>query len=307
MNSAITFRHLRYFIATAETGKFQLAAEKTNMSASAVADAVKHLEELLGIQLFNRHSKGVTLTYDGHRFLNNSSSIIKLLDDSIFAFQNETVNVEGKIVLGASISVMGYFLPKPLGEFEKVYPNVQIDLIENSRVELEHQLVDGEIDLAFVITSNVSISEKIEIETLFRSNRTLWCSENHRFASMESIPMKEISKEKYIMLDIDESEANTHKIWNRFSLKPNVRAKLSSVEAVRGFIANEGGVAVLSDLLYRPWSLDGIRIISKTIQEPIPTMNLGIVWNRNRQLSEAEQHFIDFLKNNSKIRDYSPN
>lgn len=306
MSSAITFRHLRYFIATAETGKFQLAAEKTNMSASAVADAVKHLEELLGVKLFDRNSKGVTLTYDGHRFLDNSSSIIKILDDSIFAFQNETFNVDGKIVLGASVSVMGYFLPKPLGEFEKVYPNVQIELIENSRELLEQSLLDGEIDLAFVITSNVSISENIEVETLFRSKRTLWCAESHEFSGMKTVNMRDIAEEKYMMLTRDESEANINLIWNRFSLVPNIRAKSTSVEAIRGFVAAERGVTILSDLLYRPWSLDGTRIVSKTIEEPIPTMNLGIIWNRNKQLSSAEKYFISFFKRNSKRRDYSP-
>ena len=300
MSSAITFRHLRYFIATAETGKFQLAAEKVNMSASAVADAVKHLESLLGAQLFDRHTKGVTLTYDGHRFLNNSSSIIKLLDDSIFAFQNETMNVEGKIVLGTSVSVMGYFLPKPLAEFEKIYPNIEIELIEDSRELVEQKLVVNELDLAFIITSNVTISENVNVETLFRSSRTLWCSENHRFADFEKISMKEIAKEKYIMLDIDESVTNSNLIWNRFSLKPNMIVKSNSVEAVRGFVAGERGVTILSDLLYRSWSLDGNRIISKEIEEPIPTMNLGIIWNRNRELTKAEKLFIDFFKSNAK-------
>lgn len=306
MSSAITFRHLRYFIATAETGKFQLAAEKTNMTASAVADAVKHLEQLLGIQLFDRHSKGVTLTYDGHRFLNNSTSIIKLLDDSIFAFQNETLNVEGRIVLGASSSVVGYFLPKPLGEFEKVYPNVQIELIENPRELLEQHLLDGKVDLAFVLTSNVSTSENIEIETLFRSKRTLWCAESHKFAGMKKIHMREIAEEKYMMLTRDESEANINVIWNRFSLKPDIRARSTSVEAIRGFVASERGVAILSDLLYRPWSLDGTRVLSKVIEEPIPTMNLGIIWNRSRKLTSAEEHFIEFFKRNTKNRDSSP-
>ena len=309
MSSAITFRHLRYFIATAETGKFQLAAEKTNMTASAVADAVKHLEKLLGIKLFERHSKGVSLTYDGHRFLNNSNSIIKLLDDSIFAFQNETLNVEGNITLGASVSMMGYFLPKPLGEFEKVYPKVRIEVIENSRERLEQQLLDGQIDLAFVITSNVSLSENenIEVATLLRSKRTLWCAENHRLADIEKVQMNEIADEKYMLLVSDESEVNTHLIWDHFSLKPNIRARSTSVEAVRGFVASERGVTILSDLLYRPWSLDGTRILSKTIEGAIPTMNLGIIWNRNRQLSSAEEHLIEFFKRNSKNRDYSPN
>lgn len=306
MSSAITFRHLRYFIATAETGKFQLAAEKTNMSASAVADAVKHLEELLGVKLFERHRKGVTLTYHGNRFLNNSSSIIRLLDDSIFAFQNETLNVEGKITLGASVSVAGYFLSKSLGEFEKVYPNVQIELIEDSRELLEQHLLDGKIDLAFVISSNVSISEQIELETLFRSKRTLWCSENHKFADMEKIRMQDIAKEKYMMLASDECEENINLIWDQFALKPDIRVRSMSVEAVRGFVAAERGVTILSDLFYRPWSLDGTRVVSKQIEEPIPTMDLGIVWKRNKQLSSAEENFIEFFKRDSKSRDYSP-
>ena len=69
MSNPITFRHLRYFIATAETGKIQLAAEKVHMSPSAVADAIKNLEEILETQLFDRHRTGMKLTYDGHRFL----------------------------------------------------------------------------------------------------------------------------------------------------------------------------------------------------------------------------------------------
>lgn len=307
MNSAITFKHLRYFVATAETGKFQLAAEATNMSASAVADAVKHLEELLGVQLFDRHSKGVTLTHDGHRFFHNSTSIIKLLDDSIFAFHNETLNVKGKIILGASSSVVGYFLPKPLEGFEKVYPNVHIELIENSRRQLEQQLFDGEIDLAFVLTSNISKPEHIAVETLFCSKRTLWCSENHRFASLAKVSMRDIAKEKFMMLTKDETETNLKVIWNRFSLEPDINTKSNSVEAIRGFVASGRGVTMLSDLLYRPWSLDGSRVLSKTIAEPIPTMNLGIIWNRNRQLTSAEKHFIDFFKKNAGYKDSALN
>ena len=62
MNNSLTLRHLRYFIATAETGKIQLAAEKVHMSPSAVADAIKNLESILGIDLFDRHRYGVILT-----------------------------------------------------------------------------------------------------------------------------------------------------------------------------------------------------------------------------------------------------
>ena len=299
MNSSLTLRHLRYFIATAETGKIQLAAEKVHMSPSAVADAIKNLESILGIDLFDRHRYGVILTYDGHRFLNSAQRILNMVDDSIFAFQNQKKNTEGRFILGASVSVVGYFLPIPLGQFEKIYPKVKVNIVENSRDALEEKLRAREIDIAFMITSNIKTAEGLEVETLFRSTRTLWCAESHRFAKMDKVPLAEIAKESYIMLASDEAESNANQFWKMFALKPNIRIKTQSVEAVRSFIARESGVAILSNILYRPWSLDGTRILSKQIEEPIPTMNLGVVWNSNRSLPLIQQQFIDFLKQDS--------
>lgn len=296
MSTPITIRHLRYFIATAESGKIQVAAERVHMSPSAVADAIKNLEEILGVNLFERHRSGVNLTHDGHRFLDSANSILRTLNDSIFSFQNETTNVEGELKLGASVSVLGYFLPIPLGQFETIYPHIQVHLLESTRKQLEQKLLDHEIDIAFLITSNISISEGVEVNTLFRSERTLWCAEGHRFASMSKVPLAEIAKEKYIMLNSDEAAENIGQIWRRYGRKPNVRLSTQSVEAVRSFIAREHGVTILSHLLYRPWSLDGTRIISIPIEEPIPTMNLGIAWNKAVPISQSGQYFIDFLK-----------
>ena len=270
------------------------------MSPSAVADAIKNLEEILGTELFNRHRAGVELTFDGYRFLDSAKSILRQLNDSVFSFQNETMNVEGEFVIGASFSVMGYYLPIPLSQFEKVYPNLKVGLTEHTRKDLEQLLLAGQIDFAFMITSNISISEGVEVKTLFRSKRTLWCSERHRFAEMNQVSMAEIAKEKYIMLVADEAEENIDQIWQRYGRKPNIRVKTQSVEAVRSFISREHGVAILSDLLFRPWSLDGARIISKPIEEPVPTMNLGIVWKSGNNQSRGEKLFIEFLIRDAK-------
>lgn len=300
MGNPVTLRHLRYFVATADTGKIQLAAEKVHMSPSAVADAIKNLEEILGTELFNRHRTGVELTFDGYRFLDSAKSILRQLNDSIFSFQNEATNIEGEFAIGASFSVMGYYLPIPLSRFEKVYPNLKVGLIERTRKDLEQLLLANQIDIAFMITSNISISQGVEVKTLFRSERTLWCSERHRFAEMSQVSMAEIAKEKYIMLVTDEAEENIDQIWRRYGRKPNIWVKTQSVEAVRGFISREQGVAILSDLLFRPWSLDGTRIISKPIEEPIPTMNLGIVWKSGNNQSRGEKLFIEFLIRDAK-------
>lgn len=296
MANPVTFQHLRYFISASECGKIQAAAEKVHMSPSAVAGAIKDLEEILGVRLFVRHRTGVSLTYDGHRFLGSARSILRLLNDSIFDLQNETTHVSGELALGASVSVLGYYLSAPLSQFERIYTNVMVRLVENTRKALERKLCNGEIDIAFIITSNINTTEGMNIHTLFRSERTVWCAEKHRFSSMPKVPLAEIEKEKYVMLSLDEAETNINQIWRRYGRKPDIRLKTRSVEAVRSFIVRGQGVTILSHLLYRPYSLDGGRVISKPIEEPVPTMNLGLVWRGNRQLTLPAHHFIEFLK-----------
>ncbi|HCH24191.1 MAG TPA: LysR family transcriptional regulator [Oceanospirillaceae bacterium] len=295
MDTPVTLRQLRYFVATAETGKIQLAAEKVHMSPSAVAEAVKNLEDILQAKLFDRHRSGVSLTYDGHRFLDNARSILRRANDSIFSFQNKTQNIEGKLRIGASVTVLSYLLAGPLNQFERIYPGIDIELIEDSRVHLEKQLEDQNIDLAFIITSNLSSQRGLKVQSLFRSERTLWCSENHRFSAFSSVSIKEIEKERIILLTLDEAEQNVIQIWRRYGCKPNIKLRTESVEAIRNFVAREHGVALLSDLLYRPWSVDGTRILSRPVEEPIPSMNLGIVWQDRHQYI-ALTCFINFLK-----------
>jgi len=70
--SRISLRHLRYFIAVAETGQIKRAAQRENISPSAITDSIKHLEETLSAQLLERHRNGMNLTQE----LNQPSQLL---------------------------------------------------------------------------------------------------------------------------------------------------------------------------------------------------------------------------------------
>jgi DNA-binding transcriptional LysR family regulator len=72
---ALTFRQVRHFIATAETGRVLAAAAGLNVTQSAVTASLKALEAEVGRKLFDRHSNGVTLTFDGQQFLQRARAI----------------------------------------------------------------------------------------------------------------------------------------------------------------------------------------------------------------------------------------
>ncbi len=74
--------------------------------------------------------------------------------------------------------------------------------------------------------------------------------------------------------------------------RPRVAFRTRSVEAVRSLVATGAGVALLPDLIYRPWSLEGDRIESRDVSGALPVVQVGIVWRRGAPLSASAREFI---------------
>lgn len=295
-NPDVSLKQLRYFVAVAETGQIQAAARRVNISSSAVTDAIKTLESSLETTLLQRHHKGMTLTHEGHQFLSHASAILNQVDQTLNLYKYPAVGISDKLTVSTTVSVMGYFLPTPISRFMHSHPNVEVKLIEQSRVQLEKSILEGNTDIGVAITSNVDKDDRYSTETLFQSGRSLWCSAMHPFANLDEVPLQQICEQPYIQLNLDEAERNTNEIWNQYGLKPNKIIRTASVEGVRSLVANEQGLTILSGLLFRSWSLDGGRLQSRPVVEMIPSMNVGLLWRRDREIRPALQSFIDFFE-----------
>jgi DNA-binding transcriptional LysR family regulator len=154
-------------------------------------------------------------------------------------------------------------------------------------------LAEGKLDLAVLLVSNVN-NEKIQMETLVCSKRSLWTSLNHPFCRKHDITLKDISKEPYIQLMIDEAGVTHLRFWHQSGLTPDITFRTESVEAVRSMVAVGSGVTILSDMVYRPWSLEGFRIEAHDIVDGVPTMDVGLAWSKDRKLSKSARTFIEF-------------
>jgi DNA-binding transcriptional LysR family regulator len=78
-------------------------------------------------------------------------------------------------------------------------------------------------------------------------------------------------------------------------LTPRAVLTTSSIEAVRSLVAAGVGVTILSDMVYRPWSLEGQRIELRRLVEPVPSMNVGLAWARSHPLSATATTFRAFM------------
>ena len=290
-----TLRQFRYFIAVADSGQISRAAMEINVSQSAVTAAIKSLEELIGAPLFERHAAGVSLTYEGNLFLDHARHIVANVEEAVQLPRRIRENVSGTINMAVSYTVAGYFLPPHLSRFARGFPNVNINMTEANRNEIEEGLIAGTFDIGVVLTSNIINQEDLSHDTLFRSRRRLWVDAHHRFLQREKVSLQDIADEPYIMLTVDEASNTAQRYWNRTPHTPNTIFRTASVEAVRSLVANGMGVAILSDMVYRPWSLEGRRVDVIPVSDPVPTMDAGFAWSNSAERSNATSAFVEFM------------
>lgn len=289
----MNFKHLKYFVATADTGQVSRAAKLLSISQSAVTGSVRELETILGTALFVRRAQGMQLTDAGREFLHSARDILEKLDGAQQLLQRNT-DVQGAITLAATYTVIGYFLPYHLGRLAQLYPGIDIRIVELNRQAIEQQLLASQIDMAMALTSNIN-NDGIETQTLLKSQRRLWVPSGHPFCKAAKVSLEQIAQEPYIMLTVDEAAHSSMKYWNAHNSSPDIKLRTSSVEAVRSLVANGQGVTILSDMVYRPWSLEGRRIETVPTDVEIPTMDVGLAVRRAGTLSAAGRAVRDYF------------
>jgi DNA-binding transcriptional LysR family regulator len=139
---------LRTFLAVAEAGNLTRAADAVRRTQSAVSMQIKRLEDLIGLPLFERHSRGVVLTAEGRRLVDNARRIVALLDDTAAAMRQPPLG--GSVRIGISEEYINSTLPKALGAFAAIHPGVEVTVQQGTSMSNLADLEAGEIDIAVV-------------------------------------------------------------------------------------------------------------------------------------------------------------
>ena len=298
---AFTIRQLQYFVAVAEQGSVSRAAQNLSISQSSVTEAIKELESDLGVALFERHPRGLNITHKGHQFLRHATKILADVSDARRSFAGEATS-GGRLQLGVTSLVAGYVLSDILARYRRAFPGVEVTAIEDNGDYLEHLLVGGELDVAVMVISNLRDRMALQAEIIEVSPYRLWLPLGHHLAGADIIGIHDIAREPLIMLTVDEIEENTGKLLIALGARPHVAFRTRSVEAVRSLVATGAGVALLPDLVYRPWSLEGDRIESRDISGSLPVVQVGMVWRRGSGLPQAARDFIGIAQGQRVLR-----
>ncbi|MEM9348672.1 MAG: LysR family transcriptional regulator [Pseudomonadota bacterium] len=289
----LTHRQVKYFLAVVDAGQVSGAARALNISQSAVTLAIKDMETFLGTELFERLPTGLALTRAGQQFRSHAIDIAASFEAALKSVQDPNDGVAGNVRLGMSWTLSSYFAIPVIEQFNRQYPEIHIELSEEPREILEHALEQERLDLALMLTSNLTPDSALGSKTFHRSKRHLWTSIGHPLADKAAVTLADVARYPYAVLRSDEADRQGLAHWDDATGYPEIKITSSSIEAVRNIVASGQAVTILSDVVYRKWTLDGRRVEKRNLVENIPTMDVGVAWKANRALSPAAKLLRD--------------
>jgi DNA-binding transcriptional LysR family regulator len=299
----VTLRQFRYFIAVAESGSVAAASRMLAIAQSAVTKSLMELEDELGAQLFERSSRGMQLTPQGHRFLASARKVIAAVADATrLQADAQGGRLSGVLAIGVTSLVAGYYLSELFSRFRRHCPAVEIFLTEEEPRFLEHLLINGELDVAIMVSNALSETQALVAETLTRSPNRVWLASNHPLSAHEQLSLADCAACDHIVLEADRIDDLMRGVWSRHQLRPRTILRTTSLEAVRSLVGAGAGIAVLPDFLYRPWTLDAEHVEVRALRDALPTVDVGLVWRRGSGLKPAAVEFIELARESSRAR-----
>ncbi len=300
MQRHITLKQFRYFLAVSETASVAAAARMINIAQSAVTKSVQELEESLGVQLFERTSRGMVLTQEGYRVQASARKVLAAAAEASQVSRGKVETLSGNLTLGVTSLVAGYYLADLFARFQRSHPSVNISMVEDSPQFLEHLLINGEVDLAIMVSNALGDPQALVVEELTSSPNRVWMASSHALTERPELTLAECANHLQIVLEADRVENVLNALWSRHGLHPQVLMRTSSLEAVRSLVGMGAGITILPDFLYRPWTLDAAHIEVRSLRDAVPSINVGLVWRRGSRSRPVVTEFIELAREQSR-------
>ncbi|RKN86652.1 selenium metabolism-associated LysR family transcriptional regulator [Paenibacillus ginsengarvi] len=194
---ALNFHQLHIFYTVAEKGSFSMAAQALHMTQPAVTMQVQSLEDYFGTKLFQRSTKKIELTEAGRTLLPFAKRSIDLIKSTDVAMSKFTHMLEGRLQLGASLTIGEYILPRLLGPFSREYPSISVSLkVMNTTQILEeifgHQLTFGLVEAPIH-------HPDVKTEVVLNDELMLIVHADHPLAEQEVITLDDVQLYPFIL------------------------------------------------------------------------------------------------------------
>ncbi len=247
----MNINQLRYFVAAAEAKSFTSAAAQYYISQTAVTQQIKALEEIVGVPLFDRTSRPISLTPAGNAFLIDAKAILERVNGAMDRVQEASVGFVGSLRVGYTKGYEDSELSKTLRAFRSEYPNVLISCYRNDTDALAAGLLRGEYDIIFTWDSTELAKDKNTVTHAVESDPLMVAVYSaHPLASRKTLQRSELRNEGILYMtpsSTGESAGDQHffDLYRNAGYAPNIVFRSNDAESILMMVAAGEGISLL--------------------------------------------------------------
>ncbi|QIL73355.1 LysR family transcriptional regulator [Diaphorobacter sp. HDW4B] len=272
-------RLLRYFVALAEELHFGRAAVRLSISQPPLSVAIKQLEDQVQAQLFERNSKEVRLTAAGEHLLPRAKQILTLTSQAAQETTDVARGVRGHLRVGFVGSSLYRGVPQALEAFQKLHPQVRVDMLELNSAEQLQELQQARLDLGLV--HSIQPPEDIASLKLMDEAFMACLPDQHPLAQQDVIDLAELKNERLILFLSQVSPVYHQRIYQMcqtHGFAPEIRHEVRHWLSVLSLVSLGQGVAIVPASLQR---VGMPRVAFSRLVGDQATSELLAVWRRN--------------------------
>lgn len=285
-------RQLRYFTAVADRLSFTRAADDLLIAQPALSQAIRHLERELGVLLFERNPRGVTLTPPGELLLRGAGRTLRELEITVDEVRSFAGQVTGRVRLGAWQS-MEVRLPDLLAAFRRSYPAVSVSVNEVVSDAMLKAVKVGTLDVAMIVQRDHVAMTGLACLPFLTEPYELAVAATHPLAHRRSVRLDQLADESFVMHQPGSAVRDQIlRACAAAGFRPRIGLETGEMSAARAFVASDLGITILprSSLASPGPSVSTVKIRPTILRTSV------LVWPAKGATSTAARCFIEFVR-----------
>ncbi|MBL4756911.1 MAG: LysR family transcriptional regulator [Rhizobiales bacterium] len=289
---AVTLNRLRTFVVLAKTGSFQRTSDIVGRSQPAVSEQIRSLEESLGVPLFHRKTRSVSLTQVGELLFSRVERILAELDDLLNDVQDIATLESGQVRIGVTPTLAGYMLPQILQSYQDKFPGVRVHFVDEPTLTLERMVIDRELD--FYFGPKPTLNSGLSFSVVAKDEYVVVVPKNHPLSKKKKVSIDALKKENFLLMkpgtmvrrEVDEFFAGR-------SIRIEPIEEVSNHFTLGGLVAAGRGITMLPYLALLLIGHPGIAIVR--ISDATLYRDLGIATRGDYRPAPAVTAFMNMM------------
>lgn len=287
----VDLRRVRHFVVLAETLNFSRAAERLHMAQPPLSVSIRKLETELGVPLFVRDSRGVSLTAAGRAALGVARRLLFHAGQFAQAAQASAEGTGGSLRIGFVGSTTHGVLQRLVGRFRAEHPGVTLVLRESTSLRIVQQLDQDDLDVGLVRLPLMQGAASVALAQLEEDELIAALPRGHVLAEHDVLQLALLAQENFVMYAATESiglRSAAMSACQQAGFLPRITQEAVQVQTVLSLVETGLGVALVPAVMQR-YGRD--HIVYRRLQDPPPAAktSLALAWHVSSDCQAAHR------------------